>query len=251
MRTLTAALVLLLVLSGCSPLQTIRVVDSQTGKPIEGVQVERLHAKVEASEIPLVLFDSLSPVEKQVTDGSGVATFQEAGNKAMLNPDSKNPEYGKAYVTASWFGTKIRYPDDYREISAKPVGGVLEVPLPRRRLEAVAEHHRVIGTDDSDSKDLVRHRIAGSATLRWPAQQIVRTRTRSPASLSRRNKASASSRGPPARRRPPSDRAIGRGWPGRVAAILGNDIAGQADRRRLQRRVDHAEQAANRRRSPR
>ncbi len=144
MRTLTSVF-LLLVLTGCTQLQTIRVVDSQTGKPIQGVRVERLNSKVEPSAMPLVLLDSLTPAEKAVTNESGEARFKEAGNKAMLNPDGRDPTYGKAYVCVSWWGVKVRYPDEYREISVSPVNGVVEVPLPKRHLETRAD--RQLQTD--------------------------------------------------------------------------------------------------------
>jgi hypothetical protein len=145
-----------LLLSGCTQLQTFRVVDSQSGQPIEGVQVERLRSSIEPSSMPFVLFKSLSPVEKQTTDESGVSTFKEPGTQAILNPDGKNPAYNKAYVTTTWSGVKVLYPDDYREISVKPVDGVVEIPLPSRRLAKPVQHQHISGLDDREAECLER-----------------------------------------------------------------------------------------------
>jgi len=147
MRTLISGLLLLSLLTGCARFQTVRIVDAQSGRPLEGVQVERLQGSVRPSAIPLVLFNSLTPVERQTTDAAGSITFQESGTQVMCNPSSRNPAYGRAYVTAGWTGAKICYPDEYREISVKPVAGVVEVPLPNRRSGSPVRRHQDIGGD--------------------------------------------------------------------------------------------------------
>ena len=96
MQRTMSRLALLLLLCGCTRLQTFRVVDSQSGQPIEGVQVERLHGGIAPAPCRSSCWIRSSPVEKQVTDASGVSTFKESGTKAMLNPDSEGPAYGKA-----------------------------------------------------------------------------------------------------------------------------------------------------------
>ena len=133
MRTLLPSLLLLGLLSGCARFQTLRVVDAQSGQPLDGVRVERLHGSLRPSAMPLVLLNTVSPVERKMTDDSGSVTFEKAGTQVMCNPDFMNPAYGRAYVTATWSGAKICYPDEYREISVKPVAGVVEIPLRNRR----------------------------------------------------------------------------------------------------------------------
>ena len=145
-------LALLLLLCGCTRLQTFRVVDSQSGQPIEGVQVERLHSSIQPSAMPLVLLKSLSPVEKEVTDSSGMSKFKESGTQAMLNPDSKNPAYGKAYVSTTWTGVKVIYPDEYREISVKPVNGVVEIPLPSRYKAKPTKHRQIADFNETEAE---------------------------------------------------------------------------------------------------
>ena len=77
MRKFAPGLLLLGLLWGCSPLQNFRVVDAQTGQPVDGVQIERLHAGLQPSAMPFVLLKTLDPVEKKTTDASGSAAFQE------------------------------------------------------------------------------------------------------------------------------------------------------------------------------
>ena len=154
MRKIISGLALLLLLCGCTRLQTFRVVDSQSGQPIEGVQVERLHGSVKPSAMPFVLLDSVSPVEKQTTDSSGMSRFKESGTQAMLNPDSKNPAYGKAYVSTSWSGVKVIYPDEYREISVTPVDGVVEIPLPSRHAASLSKHRQIASFDETETERL-------------------------------------------------------------------------------------------------
>jgi hypothetical protein len=132
MRTFVPTLVLLLLLSGCARLQTFRVVDAQSGQPLDGVQAERLDGSVRPSAIPLVLADTLSPVERQAADPSGAVNFKKAGSQFAFNPRSGNPGYGRAFVAATWSGVKIRYPDEQREVPIKPIDGVVEVPLPKQ-----------------------------------------------------------------------------------------------------------------------
>ncbi len=93
------------------------------------------------------MFDNLSPVERQVTDSSGAIKFKESGTKVMCNPSSKNAAYGRAYVIAGWTGVKIRYPDEYREISVRPIDGVVEIPLPNRRPGSSGRSRQGIGDD--------------------------------------------------------------------------------------------------------
>jgi hypothetical protein len=154
MRKTISGLILFLTLSGCTRLQTFRVVDSQSGQPIEGVQVERLHGSVKPSAMPFVLVNSLSPVEKELTDSSGMSSFKESGTQAILNPDSKNPAYGKAYVSTSWTGVKVLYPDDYREISVTPVNGVVEIPLPMRHSTIKPKHREIADFNETDTERL-------------------------------------------------------------------------------------------------
>ena len=129
MRTFVPTLLLLLLLSGCARLQTFRVVDAQSGQPLDGVQAERLDGSVRPSAVPLVLADTLSPVERQASDPSGAVNFKKAGAQFAFNPRSNSPGYGRAFVAATWSGVKIRYPDEHREVPVKPIDGVVEVPL--------------------------------------------------------------------------------------------------------------------------
>jgi hypothetical protein len=131
MRNLLPSLLLLLFACGCARTQTFRVVDSQSGRPLDGVQSERLEGKVRPSAMPLVLLNDLSPVEHGTTDSSGVVKFQKPGKEFAFNPTSKNPECGRAYVASTWSGATIRYPDEHREVAVKPIDGVIEVPLPK------------------------------------------------------------------------------------------------------------------------
>ncbi|MGD0898814.1 MAG: hypothetical protein ABR915_13335, partial [Thermoguttaceae bacterium] len=109
MRLLVTGILLLFMLPGCARLQTFRVVDAQSGQPVDGVRAERLEGSIQASELPLVLLDSLSPVEKGATNASGAMTFEKTGTKFWFNPSAKNPAYGQAYVTATWAGARICY----------------------------------------------------------------------------------------------------------------------------------------------
>jgi hypothetical protein len=154
MQRTMSRLALLLLLCGCTRLQTFRVVDSQSGQPIEGVQVERLNSSIQPSAMPFVLLKSLSPVEKEVTDSSGMSRFKESGTQAMLNPDSKNAAYGKAYVSTSWSGVKVLYPDDYRQISVTPVDGVVEIPLPSRHKASPAKQHQIADFNETEADRL-------------------------------------------------------------------------------------------------
>jgi hypothetical protein len=95
------------------------------------------------------LLDSLSPVEKGTTNTSGAMTFEKTGTKFWFNPSAKNPAYGQAYVTATWAGARICYPDECREILVKPIGGVVEVPLPSR-LIVPDRHPQGAVRDDPD-----------------------------------------------------------------------------------------------------
>jgi hypothetical protein len=142
MRSLVSAVLLLSIVSGCAQIQTFRVVDAQSGQPVESVRGERLQGSIRASELPLVLLDSLSPVEAASTNASGSMAFEKAGTKFWFNPSSKNPAYGQAYVTATWSGATIHYPDECRDISVKAVNGVVEVPLPSRTIAKAAEPDR-------------------------------------------------------------------------------------------------------------
>jgi len=137
-----------LCFSGCTRLQAVRVVDAQSGRPLEGVHVERLQSSVRPSPMPLVLYDALSPVERQVTDASGATAFKEPGTKVMCNPSMKNPAYGRAYVKSGLSGVTICYPDEYREITVKPVDGVVEVPLSARRIGGRGA--KEFGSDSTD-----------------------------------------------------------------------------------------------------
>jgi hypothetical protein len=134
-------LLLLSLLPGCMGVQTFRLVDAQSGLPLDGVQGERLHGSIQASQVPLVLHNVLDPVESQNSDAAGRVAFQASGTKFMFNPTAKNQmsAYGEAYVTAGWSGVKICYPTEHREISVKPVAGVVEVPLRNRRPVAHAQ----------------------------------------------------------------------------------------------------------------
>jgi hypothetical protein len=125
MRPFVLGLLLPLLLSGCARLQTFRVVD-QSGQPVGGVPVERLQGSLQLDPVPFFLLDSMSPVEKRTSDGSGSVAFHESGKQFMVNPQSKN----QAYVTATWSGAKVCYPAESREISVNRTGGVVEIPLP-------------------------------------------------------------------------------------------------------------------------
>ncbi len=151
MRTLMVALLLLALSAGCG-VQSFRLVDAQTGLPLDGVQAERLHGSLQASKLPLVLHDVLDPVESQNSDATGRVAFQSSGTKFMFNPTAKNQTspYGEAYVTAGLSGVKICYPNEHREITVKPVAGVVQVPLYNRRPrihEQPAEH---VARDDRE-----------------------------------------------------------------------------------------------------
>jgi hypothetical protein len=127
MRPLVSGLLLSLLLSGCARLQTFRVVD-ESGEPLRGVPVERLEGSLQLDPVPFFLLDSMSPVEKRTTDGTGSVTFHEGGKQFMVNPRSNN----QVYVTATWSGAKICYPAERpsREISVRRTDGVVEVALP-------------------------------------------------------------------------------------------------------------------------
>jgi len=124
-------LLLLALTSGCARFQTFRVVDSQSGRPVSGIQAERLDASLRPSAMPLVILDEMSPVERGSSDTSGVVKFEKPGKQFAFNPCSQNPACGRAYAAATWSGVKIRYPDENREVLVKPINGIVEVPLPK------------------------------------------------------------------------------------------------------------------------
>jgi hypothetical protein len=128
---------LLLSLSGCARLQTMRVVD-QSGQPVNEVQVERLQGGIKPSPMPFVLVNSLTPAEKKSTDKAGSVAFDKAGKQFMVNPSSKNSAYGSAFVTVTLTGAKVCYPAESREISVSAVDGVIEIPLPNRGISKPA-----------------------------------------------------------------------------------------------------------------
>lgn len=132
-RYLTCGLGLTLAccLSGCARYQSFRVLDAQSGKPIDGVQAERLEGDLKLSRMPFVLLDSVSPVERQNSDASGTVKFKKAGQKFAFNLQSGMPGFDRAYVVGSGSGVKIVYPDERREVHVKPVDGVVEIPLHR------------------------------------------------------------------------------------------------------------------------
>lgn len=130
MRSLSY-LLLLACLSGCARYQSFRVLDAQSGRPIDGVQAERLEGSLQLSPMPFVLLDSVSPVERQNSDSSGTVKFKKAGKKFAFNLQSGTPGFDRAYVVGSGSGVKIVYPDQRREIRVKAVDGVVEVPLHR------------------------------------------------------------------------------------------------------------------------
>jgi hypothetical protein len=132
MRVILAASLLVLSFAGCSQMQIFRVVDGQSRQPLDGIRGERLVGKIETSEIPLVLINAQTPVESRESDKTGALTFKQSGAHFMLNPNSKNALYGQAYVTATWSGATICYPEEHREISVPRVDGVVEIPLPTR-----------------------------------------------------------------------------------------------------------------------
>ena len=156
MRLLVSGLLLLFLVAGCSRLQTFRVVDAQSGQPLDGVRAERLEGHLQTSEIPLVLLDAMSPVEAHATDASGSVVFQGPGAKFMVNPSSKNPSYNQAYVTATWSGAKVLYPAEHREISVKARDGVVEIPLLSRILDAPPQAHEAAHRDDPKEDHPVR-----------------------------------------------------------------------------------------------
>ena len=120
------------ILSGCASQQSFRIVDAKSGEPLGDVRVERLEGGYRPSSMPFVVVNALSPVEKQTTNPSGAATFDKSGSKFMVNPARANPDYGDAYVKATWSGATVRYPREYREFSVPRRNGVVEIPLRRR-----------------------------------------------------------------------------------------------------------------------
>jgi hypothetical protein len=135
MYKLWPGLLLLSLASGCASLQSFRVVDAQTGQPLEEIKAERLKGNVHFSAIPLVMLDDLAPVERRATDASGAIKFEQAGSQFAFNPSSSHAGYGAAFVTATSSGIVIRYPEERpcRTISVMPINGVVDVPLRRRQ----------------------------------------------------------------------------------------------------------------------
>jgi hypothetical protein len=87
---LAAGLLCAVVASGCASQQTLRVVDAQSGEPLDEVRVERLEGSYKPSAIPFVVVNELSPSEKQATNKSGTVTFKTSGDKFMVNPSRDN-----------------------------------------------------------------------------------------------------------------------------------------------------------------
>ena len=130
-----AVIVLLPLLSGLRPIgQTYRVVDAQSGRAHRGAASGAAGRKRAAQAMPFVLYrlalscrraDDRCRGHGHVQGGrreSDVQSeFQERDLRASLRDCRAGP------------GVKICYPDEYREISVKPVGGVVEIPLPNRR----------------------------------------------------------------------------------------------------------------------
>ncbi len=137
---LASSLLLAAVLSGCASQQAFRVVDAKSGEPLGDMRVERLEGSYQPSAIPLVVLNELSPVEKQTTNESGSVTFQKSG-KFMVNPSgSRNPVYNHAYVTTTWSGAKVYYPNEHREFSVARKDGVIEIPLQPRWIGGEEPH---------------------------------------------------------------------------------------------------------------
>ena len=122
--------------SGCAGLQSFRVVDAQSGLPVAGIEAERLSGSVRASPVPFLLMNMLSPVERKPSDSSGAVAFETSGKHFAVNPRSTAAGYGRAYVTATWSGATINYPDEHRQVEVRPINGMIEVPL--RRFISVA-----------------------------------------------------------------------------------------------------------------
>ena len=131
-KRLASSAVLAAILCGCASQQALRVVDAKSGEPLGDVPVERLEGGYRPSAMPFVVFNELSPAEKQTTNESGSAAFQKSGGKFMVNPSHQNPAYNDAYVKATWSGAKVCYPNEYREFSVARKNGVVEIPLRRR-----------------------------------------------------------------------------------------------------------------------
>ncbi len=131
-KRLASSLLLVGILSGCASQQTFRVVDAKSGELLGDVQVERLEGGYRPSEMPFVVLNELSPVEKQTTNQSGAVTFQKSGSKFIVNPSGDNPAYNDAYVKVTWSGAEVCYPGEYREVSVARKDGIVAIPLQRR-----------------------------------------------------------------------------------------------------------------------
>lgn len=123
-------------MSGCASNQTFHVIDSKTGEPLGDVRVERLESAIKPSEIPFVMYDELSPVEKKTTNETGAVTFKTTGSKFMVNPSGDNPAFNKAYVKTTWSGATVIYPAEHREVSVTRRDGVVNVALERRWVDS-------------------------------------------------------------------------------------------------------------------
>ena len=105
----------------------------ESSLPIEGIEAERLSGSIQLSPAPFVLLDSLSPVERKPTDEGGKVAFESSGKDFAVNPRSTTPGYSRAYVTATWSGAKIVYPDERREQDVRPINGIVDIPIRRKR----------------------------------------------------------------------------------------------------------------------
>jgi len=122
-----------LPLCACARVQTFRVVDAETGQPVNGAMAER-YADV-SRPASSANTESLSlPVEVASTNVGGIAKFRGAGQQFSLKKDG----YESVTFRSTLNGVMVRHESTGREVPAERVEGMTYIPL--RRISGVASN---------------------------------------------------------------------------------------------------------------
>lgn len=125
-KPLIAIVWLILPLCACARLQTFRVIDAETGNPINGVTAERIGevSRSSSSANPEAL--NLS-VEVSSTNVGGVATFNSPGQAFSIRKDGYEP----VSIRATLSGVRVRNERTGEETVAQNVEGMNYIALRR------------------------------------------------------------------------------------------------------------------------
>lgn len=117
----------------CARVQTFRVIDAETGHPLNGVQAERIGevSRSSSSANPETL---ALPVEVASTNVGGVATFTGAGQQFSLRKDGYDP----VSLRATLNGVRVRNERTGEEKFAERVEGMSYIAL--RRTAGLAQN---------------------------------------------------------------------------------------------------------------